>query len=128
MSLEKLRLATYKVLDGADEFRIEIVGKFAGQCVRDVSGCWHEALGKNIQRQIAVDISRISGYDTGGKTLLCEMHRHGTVIAASTPSSLVFLQEITSARRTPAVLHEAPKAVSRPARTTRRSNAAASGE
>ncbi len=121
-------MATFKVLDGADEIRIEIVGKFAGQCVRDVLNCWHEALRRNMQCQIAVDISRISGYDTGGKSLLCDMHRHGTVIAASTPTSLVFLEEITSARRMPAVLHEAPRTDSRTPKTTRRSNAAASGE
>ncbi len=121
-------MATYKVLDGADEYRVEIVGKFAGQCVRDVSTCWHEALRKNIHRQIAVDISRISGYDTAGKSLLCEMHKHGTVIAASTPMSLIFLEEITSVRRSPAVLHEAPKAEPSTTRTGQRSTAAASGE
>ena len=123
-------MATFKVLDGADEYRIEIVGNFAGQCVREVSGCWHEALRKSIQRQTTVDISRISGYDNNGRSLLSEMHKHGTVIAASTPTSLIFLEEITSVRRAPATLHEAPKTESRPARTTRRSNAnaAASGE
>ncbi len=121
-------MATYKVLDGADEYRIEIVGRFAGQCVRDVSGCWHEALGKNIQRQVTVDISRMGGYDTRGKALLCEMHKHGTVIAASTPNSLIYLAEITSVRRTPATLHEAPKAEPSASRMGRRSSAAASGE
>ena len=121
-------MATFKVLDGASEYRIEIVGKFAGPCVRDVSHTWEAALQKNSQRRITVDITRISGYDNAGKTALREMHKHGTLIAAGNPHALSFLDEITATRRGSAVLHEAPKPEAPSAPSPTRTNIAAAGE
>jgi ABC-type transporter Mla MlaB component len=101
-------VATYKFFDRADEFRIEIIGRLTGPGVQDVKQAWEEALRKTTPRRFCVDISRLSGYDASGCKLLAEMYRHGTEIAARTPSSLVFLNEIANTPRGPAVLVSAP--------------------
>lgn len=98
-----------KVYDRADEFRIEIAGRFAGECVKDIAACWEQALRETGPRRFTVDISRLSSYDAAGRKLLQEMYKHGTQIAAATPLSLVFLNEIsTSPRVRPAIVPEAP--------------------
>lgn len=106
-------MATFKIVDRASQYRIEIIGRFAGPCVREVEASWRQALQANLARQIVVDISRLDGYDSLGRHLLAEMHKHGTVLAASTSLSLVYLNEVTSARRSTTVLQEAKPAKER---------------
>jgi len=105
---ESQPMSTIKIHDGADEFRIEIVGRFQAESVEEVAGLWRSALGK--MRRCIVDISRISGYDPAGCKLLRDMYHHGTQIAAGTPMSLVFLNEISAPRRRggPALVRERP--------------------
>ena len=103
-----LKVTTYKFFDRAAEFRIEIVGRLAGEGVQDIRHAWEEALREAAPRRFCVDISRLSGYDAAGRKLLADMYRHGTEIAARTPSSLVFLNEIASTPRKPAALVTAP--------------------
>lgn len=101
-------LATVKVYDRADEFRIELIGRFAGDCVEEIANTWKSALTETSPRRFTVDISRLSSYDAAGRTLLHEMQQHGMQFAAGTPQSLVFLGEIsTPLRRGPALLREA---------------------
>lgn len=88
-------MATLKIRDWADEFRIEIIGRFAGSSTTEAATEWHRALSEASPRRIVVDITRLSGYDSAGRRLLADMHSHGTTIAAGTPLSLVFLHEIT---------------------------------
>jgi hypothetical protein len=88
-------VATLKIRDWADEFRIEIIGRFAGSSTTEAANEWQRALGEASARRVIVDITRLSGYDTAGRQLLAHMHNHGTTIAAGTPLSLVFLHEIT---------------------------------
>lgn len=88
-------MATLKIRDWADELRIEIIGRFAGSCIAEAANEWQRALSEASLRRIVVDITRLSGYDTAGRQLLAHMHNHGTTIAAGTPLSLVFLNEIT---------------------------------
>jgi hypothetical protein len=88
-------MATLKIRDWADEFRIEIIGRFAGSCTTEAANEWQQALSKASPRRVVVDITRLSSYDTAGRQLLAQMHNHGTTIAAGTPLSLVFLHEIT---------------------------------
>ncbi len=104
----RLRVATYKIIDRADEFRIEIIGRFAGDGVPEVRRSWQQALRELAPRRLIVDISRLTGYDAAGRKLLADMYRHGTEFAARTPSSLVFLNEIANTPRTPAKLITAP--------------------
>ena len=92
-------VATIKVLDGADEFRIEIEGQFAGDCVKDVQAKWSNALLETAPRRFMVDISHLTGWDGAGQKALSKMYRHGTQFAAGTPSSLVFLGEIAASPR-----------------------------
>lgn len=102
-------MSTINVYDGADEFRIEIAGRFQAESVNEVSRMWRSALGETKPRKCIVDISRISGYDTAGCRLLRDIYHHGTQIAAGTPMSLVFLNEIsTPRRRGPALVRERP--------------------
>lgn len=97
--------------DRADEFRIEIAGRLQAEAVERVEQAWRNALQETPPRRCIVDISRLSGYDAAGQKLLREMHHHGTQIAASTASSLVFLSEIsTPRRRGPALVREKPPA------------------
>jgi hypothetical protein len=88
-------MATLKIRDWADEFRIEIIGRFAGSCTTEAANEWQSVLSVVSLRRVVVDITRMSGYDTAGRQLLAHMHNHGTTIAAGTPLSLVFLHEIT---------------------------------
>jgi anti-anti-sigma regulatory factor len=102
-------VATVKVHDRAGEFRIEIVGRLAGECVHEIRTTWKNVLREAGTRRFTVDISRLSSYDSAGRKLLHDMYRHGTQIAAGTPLSLVFLSEIsTPVGRGPAVVHEVP--------------------
>lgn len=101
-------MAILNIHDNADEYRIEIIGNFVDNAVRDADQNWRKALSENIQRKITVDISQLNDYDSSGCRLLRKMHQHGTVIAAATPRSLVFLQEITAPpRRGPALVRQA---------------------
>lgn len=101
-------MGTYKTFDRADEFRIEIIGRFTSEAVHDVRRAWEEALKETTPRRLSIDISRLSGYDASGRKLLAEMYRHGTEFAARTPSSLVFLNEIANTPRSAATLIAAP--------------------
>ncbi len=92
-------MAAFKISHGADEFRIEITGKFTGHDVKDIETAWKNALHVTAPLRYTVDISRMSGYDTAARELLCEMYRHGTQFAAGTPSSLDFLAEISKPLR-----------------------------
>jgi hypothetical protein len=89
-------MATYKIHDRTDEFRVEIVGRFAGGCVQEVRIAWQDSLKRTLSRQVIVNLTRVSGYDLAGQQLLQEMHRHGTQFAAGTPDALVLLQEIST--------------------------------
>ncbi len=101
-------MATIKIHDRADQFRIEIAGRFAGDIVFEVQATWEAVMNEPHARRVIVDISRLSGYDNNGRKILTEIYRHGTHIAAATASSLVFLNEISAplSRRGPAVLHQ----------------------
>ncbi len=88
-------MATLKIRDWADEFRIEIIGRFAGSSTIEAASEWERALSESSPRRLIVDITRLSGYDAAGRQLLAHMYNHGTTIAAGTPLSLVFLHEIT---------------------------------
>lgn len=121
-------MSTIRFYEGADEFRIEIVGRFQAESVSEVSRMWRSALRETKPRKCIVDISRISGYDTAGCRLLREMYHHGTQIAAGTPMSLVFLSEIsTPQRRGPALVRERP-APQQPSSKLQRIRPAAAGE
>ena len=102
-------MSTYKIYDRADEYRIEIIGRFVGPCVEDVQQCWEHALSEPTARILTVDISRVTGFEQPGRKLLRQMHQHGTKFAASTPRALVFLNEITTPERrgpAPAIVRE----------------------
>jgi anti-anti-sigma regulatory factor len=121
-------MSTIKIYDGANEVRIEIVGRFQAESVNEVTRVWRSALGETQPRKCIVDFSRISGYDTAGCKLLRDMYHHGTQIAAGTPMSLVFLNEIsTPRRRGPALVRERP-APKEASSNTSRLRPAAAGE
>ncbi len=116
-------MATVKVYDRADEFRIEVVGRFAGECVDDMCGTWKNALIEAGQRRFTIDISRLTSYDVAARKLLQEMYHHGMQFAAGTPLSLVFLNEISAPpRRGPALVQEA-----RPSRRGNQDNSLPAG-
>lgn len=98
-------MATIKTHDKADEFRVEIAGRFAGGLIDEVAAYWSAALHETSRRKFTVDISRLTGYDHPGCKLLAKMYRHGAQFAAATPLSLVFLAEISlPQRRSPALV------------------------
>ncbi len=98
-------MATIKIRDRADEFRIEITGRFAGVVIDEVAAHWKNELRPSSARRFTVDISGMNGYDQPGCRLLAKMYRHGAQFAAATPLSLVFLNEIsTPPRRHPALV------------------------
>jgi hypothetical protein len=98
-------LATFKIYDRTDEFRVELIGLFAGACVHELRSTWQNALRNTHSPQFTVDLAHISGCDADGRKLLKEMHQHGAQFAAGTPEALVFLREIsTPVRRGPALV------------------------
>jgi len=90
-----------KLRDNADEFRVEIAGRFAGGVVDDVLYIWKTVLVESDSRRFTIDITQMTGYDYAGCSLLSDMQRHGTHISAGSPLSLVFLNEISSPQRKP---------------------------
>jgi len=101
-------LVTLKIRDNGGEFRIEIVGRLAGSVVEDVLFVWSAAMRENASRRIVVDITQLLGYDFQGCSLLQDMHRYGTQIAAASAQSLVFLSEISGpAKPGPALVRKA---------------------
>lgn len=89
-------MAVLNYHDGAEEFRIEIVGNFVGACVHEVEWRWRRALSESSPRTVTVDVSGLTGYDNAGRKLLRYMYGHGTKIAAANSNSLIFLGEITA--------------------------------
>ena len=89
----------FEISDGADEFRIELIGKFTGERVAQVEQAWKTALSVPTPRRYTIDISRMSGFDGAGRKLLATMYRHGTQFAAGTPQALVLLGEISAVPR-----------------------------
>jgi hypothetical protein len=101
-------LVTLNIRDNGGEFRIEIAGRLAGSVVEDVLFAWSAAMRENASRRIVVDITQLLGYDFQGRSLLQDMHRHGTQIAAASPQSLIFLNEISGpAKPGPALVRKA---------------------
>lgn len=98
-------MATLKIYDRTDEFRVELIGLFAGACVQELRSAWQNALRNTHSPQFTVDLVHISGCDADGRKLLRDMHRHGAQFAAGTPEALVFLREIsTPIRRGPTLV------------------------
>jgi len=90
-----------KLRDNADEFRVEIAGRFAGGVVDDVLYIWKTVLVESDSRRFTIDITQMTGYDYAGCSLLSDMQRHGTHMSAGSPLSLVFLNEISSPQPKP---------------------------
>jgi hypothetical protein len=114
-----------QIRENAGDLRVEILGRFAGNAVEEVSKLWTLILQEQGRRQFTVDITNMSGYDHIGCSLLREMSKHGVQIAAASASSLQFLAEISAPQRPgPALVSSKPvkKAVSE------RPRFAASGE
>ena len=84
------------VRDGSDEVRVEVCGNLCGSLVEQLSATWQASQSSVFWRRFVVDISALTGYDRNGHQLLHLMHEHGAVFAAATPSSLDFLEEITT--------------------------------
>lgn len=109
-------MAVIRILDQANQFRIEITGRFAGEAVEQVASAWECALLEPSPRTVTLDISELSGYDSKGFKVLHAMYKHGTRIAAGNPVALAFLNEISS--ETPEGLALIYKAPAPPAKTT----------
>lgn len=107
-------MATIRIHDRADQLRVEIVGKFAGDTVREVASVWTNALLESAPRHFTVDISRLSGYDAEGRKLLRDMYHRGTLFAAKTPLSLVFLSEISTAPQRRLTVVSEPRVITKP--------------
>jgi ABC-type transporter Mla MlaB component len=113
-------MGTIRTYDGADQVRVEVIGRFAGDIVPEVENCWKEVMAKSVARTFTIDISRLTGYDSAGRALLTEMNRRGVNIAAKTPSSLGFLQEISiQPRRAPALVRTFDRTWARTSRERR---------
>jgi hypothetical protein len=99
------------IRDNADEFRVEIAGRFAGGVVDDVLYIWKTVLLESDSRRFTIDITQLTGYDFAGCSLLSDMQRYGTHICAASPLSLVFLNEISSPPRKlgPSLLRKKPR-------------------
>jgi anti-anti-sigma regulatory factor len=92
-------LPAINIQDRAQEFRIVLEGRLAGETVSKVADTWAAALAEGLPRRMIVDISDLTDCDAAGRKLLRDMHLHGTRIAAKTTASLSFLAEATAPRR-----------------------------
>jgi hypothetical protein len=105
-------VVSIKLRDNADEFRVEIDGRFAGSVVDDVLYMWEAVLLEGDSRRFTIDITQLTGYDYAGCSLLTDMQKHGTHISAGSALSLVFLNEISGSRRKvgPSLVRKKPRA------------------
>ncbi len=103
-------MVTIKLRDNADEFRVEIIGRFADTVVDDVLYLWKSVVKSGNSRRFTIDITQLTGYDYAGCSLLTDMQKYGVHISAGSALSLVFLSEITSPRRKlgPALVRKRP--------------------
>ncbi len=92
-------VVSIKIFDNADEFRVEIAGRFAGTVVDDVLYIWKTVSHEGDCRRFKVDITQLTGYDFSGCSLLTDMQKYGAHISASSARSLVFLNEISGPKR-----------------------------
>ncbi len=106
-------MAIIRIIDEAHQVRIDVEGRLAKEQVSEVRDCWQATLNEaSSSRKFTVDISELTGYDLSGLTLLRDMYRHGTYLAARNARALVFLDEISSDR--PAGLNLVHEGVKRP--------------
>lgn len=89
-------MGTIRILDLAEQFRIEIEGRFAGDVVPAVARHWQQALSEPNPRRLTIDISQLSGYDVEGCALLRRMCQHGAYLSARNARALAFLADISS--------------------------------
>ena len=92
-------MATVRVQEWANEVRIEILGRFAGECVVEVGNEWERRLQAS-HRRLSIDISGLASYDARGRKLLRDMYRHGMNFVGSNPDALAFLSEIAMPAKT----------------------------
>jgi hypothetical protein len=92
-------VVSINIRDNADEFRVEITGRFAGTVVDDVLYLWKSVVRDGNSRRFTIDITQLTGYDFGGCSLLMDMQKYGVYISAGSALSLVFLSEISNPRR-----------------------------
>ena len=104
-------METLTVRDGSEEVRVEIRGALTGASVAELEKAWQTSQSTEFWRRFVVDISALAGYDSQGHQLLHRLHRHGATFAAGTPTSLDYLEEITSG----ALRRPVPIQVRRPA-------------
>jgi hypothetical protein len=116
------------ISDQAEEFRIEISGRFAEAAVSEAGTAWKAALSANTPRRISVDITQMTGYDRAGYLLLREIYSHGTHIVAGTPSSLLHLSQISSSKPMLASIFDEPAKSKRKPLVALQPRATASGE
>ena len=109
-------MASITIHDRADEIRFEIFGRFEGSAVEEVQGRWSATCGSGFWRRITVDISGLSDYDANGRKLLREMYQQGAQFAASTPRSLVFLEQISAPLRQGTIMTLEPRRENLPAK------------
>jgi hypothetical protein len=106
-----------QIRETAGDLRVEIVGRFAGNAVEEVSKLWALILQEQGRRQFTVDITTMSDYDHIGCSLLRKMRKHGVQIAAASASSLQFLAEISASQRPgPALVPSKPTKKASPER------------
>jgi hypothetical protein len=94
-------VVSIKLRDNADEFRVEIAGRFAGAVVDDVLYLWKSVVKEGNSRRFTIDITKLTGYDYAGCSLLTDMQTYGMHISATSALSLVFLSEISNSLRKP---------------------------
>ncbi len=119
---------TISISDQAEEFRIEICGRFSENSVREAESAWRAALSTNTPRRISVDITQMTGYDRAGYMLLRDIYSHGTHVVAGTPSSLLFLSQISSSKPMLASIFDEPAKSKRKPLVALQPRATASGE
>ncbi len=94
-------MVSIRIRDNADEFRVEIAGRFAGAVVDDVLYMWKAVQRVGDSRRFTIDITQLTGYDYAGCSLLTDMQTYGTRISAGSALSLVFLNEISGSKPKP---------------------------
>jgi hypothetical protein len=114
-------VVSIQLRDNADEFRVEIAGRFAGAAVEDVLYLWKSVVREGNSRRFSIDITQLTGYDYAGCSLLTDMQTYGMHISAGSALSLVFLSEISNSLRKvgPTLVRKKPRiedAESRPFR------------
>jgi anti-anti-sigma regulatory factor len=71
------------VHDSPRSLTLQLEGRLAGPCLRELEQCWQGALASHPKRVLRVDLSGVTFISAAGQACLTAMHRRGAEFVAA---------------------------------------------